>query len=87
LEQERNKIAIFLDKIKRIAQDGETEYSSVWDNQDEETQKDFKSWVSEVKQQDWEYPDGWNRAWRNYRIEYLGFLIEQENAELKEVKK
>ncbi len=78
----------FLKLLKILMAEPETEYPSRWADVPDKTKQDFKSWVREYKQQDWEYDDGsgWNRAWEIYHVQYITFLIDMKIAELEREK-
>lgn len=64
-----------LRKLQRIVNEDGTEWPAPWKQVPEEVQKDFMSWVGEVKQQTWE--GMWETGWSNYQHEYIRFLIDQ----------
>jgi hypothetical protein len=75
----------FLTALKTLFGDAWDEGN--WNKIAKEFQKDFISWVGEVKQQTWDYRKSekekktkqnyqWQRAWEMYHKEYIASVIE-----------
>lgn len=72
----------FLKDLKLLISEKETEYPSIWSDIPSKYKKDFKSWVTEYKQQTW---DGmWEKAWYNYHIQFIVFLLDEKINGLRE---
>ena len=59
-----------------------------WSRVPTHIQDEFKSWAGVCKDQTWDYPQGWDRAFHIYYKEFVGYLSRlnkiKENKEVEE---
>lgn len=78
-----NEFKMFLENLKILLVEEGTEWHQNWKGVPTVYKKDFKSWVGEYKQQTWNHPGGWERAWDMYHLEYIVFLVDQQIGVMK----